>query len=111
MGDKVKVLRTFTNNEMGCPIRASSCDEDYVGEECEITAITPQGAYELNDNNGDYFPFFVLLKIDTPLHVRLNDEYSAELDEDGDYAEVGCQTFEFENIERLYKKMLALRNK
>lgn len=113
VGDKVKVLRSFKNDELGCGL---DYDKDYmdnyIGDELEITNTFKNGTtFEVDDNYE--WPFFCLEKVNDPLVVlNINGEYDdAEIAENGQSVSVGCNTITFEKVEAVYNAMVAQRAK
>jgi hypothetical protein len=108
VGDTVKVLRSFADNEMGCEIYPDDDVEDSVGSMLAVTDVYDTGHYELE--NGSSYPFFVLERIRESKCITLNDEYDAAVSEDGETVEVGCQTFQSDAILKLANVIRAARD-
>lgn len=73
VGDKVKALRSFENNEGGCYIVWVGEKERLIGVECEITSDAGLDGFRLKDklNNRYSFPYFVLEKVEEPVKKQV----------------------------------------
>lgn len=61
VGDRVKILRTYNHNEMGCQLGALSTDEERVGHLAEVRKLGDGYiAIDLDNGRGTSFPFFCL---------------------------------------------------
>lgn len=113
VGDKVKVLRSFKNDELGCGLDYDKDEmDDLVGQELEISNTYKNGTtFELDDTYE--WPFFCLEKVNDPLVVsNINGDYDdAEIAENGQSVSVGCNTITFEKVEAVYNAMVAQRAK
>ena len=93
VGDRVKVLRNFKEDELGSNLSVISEDDEdvagYIGKTFEITDTGGVGTYELDHDW--YWPFFVLELVSEGKTVDLNDEYRAFVADDGQSVKVGCQ--------------------
>ena len=81
---------------------------DYVGDIVEV--------YSSKFSNKDRGSFSTLhrsliWKRKETVQVKLNSEYTAEVDRSSQTVKVGCQTIEFEKIEELYKAIKNEQNK
>lgn len=94
IGDTVRIAMKWQEDHFGEEAGnyesfESSCFK--VGDQGRITDKWEDGTYELN-SNGCIIPFFALEFVKGPTRIELNDEYEAEISEDGKTVEVGCQT-------------------
>lgn len=107
-GDTVKVLRTFSDYEMGCPVSYGSFGSEHpVGSTYEVTRVDDLG---VRSTLGYVAPFFVLevvSKAVKPITVVLNSEHTAVVTKDG--VKVGCQTFTLAKIDELMKAVAEVR--
>jgi hypothetical protein len=102
VGDKVKILRSYKDEEMGAYCRFVHSMGRLIGQEGVITDISRKGAKVL----GWLWPFFVLEKLEeSPVEVELNHEYTAVVAGDKQTVKVGCQTFSREKILELAGKL------
>lgn len=100
VGDTVRVLRSFKDYELGAPVEWDDDMKSLVGDEFRVTDLYDNGTtYELD--NAYNWPFFVLEKVTNTLEFRINDEYIAEISEDGTSMEVGCQDIDADTIFKL----------
>ena len=80
----------------------------YVGDIVEV--------YSSKSSNKDRGSFSTLhrsliWKRKETVQVKLNSEYTAEVDRSSQTVKVGCQTFQFKKIEQLYKAIKNEQNK
>jgi hypothetical protein len=102
VGDKVKILRSYKEDEMGAYCCFTPSMREEVGQEGVITAIFSRGVKV----NGWLWPFFVLEKLEEPpVEVKLNSEYTAIVAGDRETVKVGCQTFSREAVLELAEKL------
>lgn len=101
VGDYVKVVRPFVDNESGCLLEF---DEDWmddmVGQSFEVTQINGDGDFELDGGDGGYWPFFCLLKESAA--IKLNEQHTAVIIDGGKNIKVGCQVFSSDKVIELY---------
>ena len=104
VGDKVKIWREFSRDEMGCPAEFASRMKELVGKEGVITNTSFWGTFQIDSNW--WWPFFVLEKhVEPPVKVKLKSEYTAVVAGDRETVKVGCQTFSREAVLELAEKL------
>ena len=111
-GDQVKILRVFEDEEYGTTADAPSKDiqEDRIGETCTVTRVDMNdGTYELDHD--DWYPFFVLELVKGSKRVKLNNAYNADISDDGQTVEVGCQTIPAAAVLELAERIRDLQAK
>ena len=108
LGDRVKVLRNFKDYELGSPVESINDADAYVGREYDITEVDTDGTYELN--NDYYWPFFVLELVKSATAVKLNDDYTAVVSEDGKTVKVGCQDIPAAAVLELAEKVRTVQS-
>jgi hypothetical protein len=112
-GDTVKVLRKASRREMGWDNSWSDRMDAFVGKECEVRSYSEMTGFVLFCGEFDVgygFPFFVLEKIKPvlPASFKLNSDYKVEFEEGG-VIKFGCQTVDFETIEKIYETAKSVR--
>lgn len=108
VGDTVKVLRRFENEENGCnPHHVLNMDR-YVGEEGVVTEVDEDyWSYRVDFKTDDfYYPFFVLEKVKDAEESIIIDGHIVEFKEKGKI-KVGCQKIDFETIKKIYDRAKA----
>lgn len=116
-GDKVRILRKFASNELGCNI-------DYVEGEFDMDAcIGLEGIVEevftghgsgihVETDSGTWtWPFFVLEMLARPIMVELEGcDWNAFINDDGTMVSVGCQDIEAESILELADRIREIQD-
>lgn len=111
VGDTVKVLRKAKDNENGwpnCPPSKTTM-ESMIGKNLKVLGVDKSIGIELDTSmiNGaaQRLPFFVLELVKKgkklPEPISISSQYQCEFKENGSIA-VGCQTLDFDMIEKIY---------
>lgn len=108
VGDKVRILRKAKSYESGWGNTWETQMSDQVGKTDRVVDIKPWGI-RLKTAGYDY-PFFVLELVEKAPKtktIKLNDRYTATVDRYS--VEVGCQSFSFDAVEKLYEAVQDAR--
>jgi hypothetical protein len=109
VGDRVKILRRFTNKEMGvgCNYNEDGKMDSEIGKEGTVLNVCETGI-EVDCGSGRdwWWPFFCLEKlVEPPVSFKLNEEYTAVISGDRETVTVGCQKFSREIVLALAEKL------
>ena len=109
VGDRVKILRRFVNEEMGvgCYFNKDGRMDSQIGKEGIVLDASLIGIYVENDSGQKwYWPFFCLEKlVEPPVSFKLNEDYTAVISGDRETVTVGCQKFSREIVLALAEKL------
>lgn len=78
------------------------------GDECTVVSVNTNGTLTVRcDGATESAPFtsFMLIRKADDSIIELNDEYEAEILDNGKIATVGCQDIPFDAVEKLYNAM------
>lgn len=108
VGDKVKVLRAAKDDENGWKEEWASDMSAQIGKTLVVQEIDGNRGFRLSDEY--FYPFFVLELVEKGFktkEIKLNGRYTAIVDRYS--VEVGCQSFSFDAVEKLYEAVQDAR--
>lgn len=110
VGDTVKVLRRFKDEENGCNPYHTREMEGYIGKEGIITDVEKDyWTYRVDfDTDNFYYPFFVLEKIKDGVEPIELDGYTVIFKDKGSI-EVGRQKLDWETVKEIYERAKSTR--
>lgn len=117
VGDKVMAMGMDTTNEHAAMFgkNASRYTSLGDGDECTVVKINNDGTIDVRYGGSTYvnepFTNFYLVRKTDGNVIELNDEYEAEIMQNGTIASVGCQDVPFAAVEKLYNAMKAKQPK
>lgn len=112
VGDTVEFVRDWRYGELGCVVGPFGEADIILGSK-GIVVEKSAVSYRVDGNlKNCIFPCFALRLVEKkmePIKVKLNDSYTAEVFKDK--VTVGCQTFSFDCINKLYQAALKIHGK